>query len=82
MADNALGRFLRARREATPPPSTAGRRRTPGLRRGELADRAGISVEYLTRLERGTDRSPPARSSSPSPTHSRCPPTSASTSTA
>lgn len=57
MADNALGRFLRARREATAPPAT-GRRRTPGLRRGELADRAGISVEYLTRLERGTDRSP------------------------
>lgn len=57
MADNALGRFLRARREATIPPDT-GRRRTPGLRRGELADRAGISVEYLTRLERGTDRSP------------------------
>ncbi|MEV6235787.1 helix-turn-helix transcriptional regulator [Lentzea sp. NPDC051838] len=57
MADNALGRFLRARREATPPPDRH-RRRTPGLRRGELADRAGISVEYLTRLERGTDRSP------------------------
>lgn len=57
MADNALGRFLRARREATTPPSTE-RRRTPGLRRGELADRARISVEYLTRLERGTDRSP------------------------
>ncbi|MFC3898543.1 helix-turn-helix domain-containing protein [Lentzea rhizosphaerae] len=57
MADNALGRFLRARREATTPPDTT-RRRTPGLRRGELADRAGISVEYLTRLERGTDRSP------------------------
>lgn len=57
MADNALGRFLRARREATTPPTTE-RRRTPGLRRGELADRAGISVEYLTRLERGTDRSP------------------------
>jgi transcriptional regulator with XRE-family HTH domain len=58
MADNALGRFLRARREATPPPHATGRRRTPGLRRAELADRAGISVEYLTRLERGTDRSP------------------------
>ncbi|SER07098.1 Helix-turn-helix domain-containing protein [Lentzea xinjiangensis] len=58
MADNALGRFLRARREATTPPAGTGRRRTPGLRRGELADRAGISVEYLTRLERGTDRSP------------------------
>ncbi|MEU3645153.1 helix-turn-helix domain-containing protein [Lentzea sp. NPDC034063] len=57
MADNALGRFLRARREATTPPNTD-RRRTPGLRRGELADRARISVEYLTRLERGTDRSP------------------------
>ncbi|KOV89890.1 helix-turn-helix domain-containing protein [Nocardia sp. NRRL S-836] len=58
MPDNALGRFLRARREATTPPTTGPRRRTPGLRRGELADRAGISVEYLTRLERGTDRSP------------------------
>ena len=58
MADNALGRFLRARREATAPPEHTARRRTPGLRRGELADRAGISVEYLTRLERGTDRSP------------------------
>lgn len=58
MADNALGRFLRARREATAAPTTSTRRRTPGLRRGELADRAGISVEYLTRLERGTDRSP------------------------
>lgn len=57
MADNALGRFLRARREATTPPDTR-RRRTPGLRRGELADRAGISVDYLIRLERGTDRSP------------------------
>jgi transcriptional regulator with XRE-family HTH domain len=62
MADNALGRFLRARREATTPTAlglAAGtRRRTPGLRRGEVADRAGISVEYLTRLERGSDRYP------------------------
>jgi transcriptional regulator with XRE-family HTH domain len=62
MADNALGRFLRARREATTPAAVglpAGtRRRTPGLRRGELAERAGISVEYLTRLERGSDRYP------------------------
>lgn len=62
MADNALGRFLRARREATSPAAIglpAGtRRRTPGLRRGEVADRAGISVEYLTRLERGSDRYP------------------------
>lgn len=62
MADNALGRFLRARREATRPAAvglpTGTRRRTPGLRRGEVAERAGISVEYLTRLERGSDRYP------------------------
>jgi transcriptional regulator with XRE-family HTH domain len=34
------------------------RRRTPGLRRAELATLAGISVEYLTRLEQGRDRNP------------------------
>jgi transcriptional regulator with XRE-family HTH domain len=58
MADNALGRFLRARREATAPDVPGTRRRTPGLRRSEVAERAGISVEYLTRLERGSDRYP------------------------
>jgi transcriptional regulator with XRE-family HTH domain len=62
MAENALGEFLRAQREAVTPAEVglpAGeRRRTPGLRRGELATLAGISVEYLTRLERGTDRHP------------------------
>ncbi|RKN08614.1 helix-turn-helix domain-containing protein [Streptomyces radicis] len=62
MADNALGRFLRARREAIGPADVglpAGeRRRTPGLRRAELAALAGVSVEYLTRLERGSDRHP------------------------
>lgn len=62
MADNALGEFLRARREAITPNEVglpAGeRRRTPGLRRAELATLAGISVEYLTRLERGRDRHP------------------------
>ncbi|MCP2253656.1 Helix-turn-helix domain-containing protein [Prauserella aidingensis] len=59
---NALGTFLRARREAAAP-ETLGlpngpRRRTPGLRRSELAHLAGVSVEYLTRLERGADRNP------------------------
>ncbi|MCO1659550.1 helix-turn-helix transcriptional regulator [Pseudonocardia humida] len=62
VAGNALGAFLRARREATTPAAAglpAGpRRRTPGLRRGELAELAGVSVEYLTRLERGRDRRP------------------------
>ncbi|MFI0981083.1 helix-turn-helix domain-containing protein [Streptomyces sp. NPDC021093] len=62
MSDNELGNFLRARREAVTP-SEVGlpegpRRRTPGLRRSELATLAGISVEYLTRLEQGKDRNP------------------------
>ncbi|MFD5135012.1 helix-turn-helix domain-containing protein [Streptomyces sp. NPDC058378] len=35
-----------------------GRRRAPGLRRSDLAGRAGISVEYLTRLEQGRHRNP------------------------
>ena len=34
------------------------RRRAPGLRRTELATLAGISVEYLTRIEQGRDRNP------------------------
>jgi transcriptional regulator with XRE-family HTH domain len=62
MSGNELGAFLRARREAITPAEVglpAGiRRRTPGLRRAELATLAGISVEYLTRLEQGRDRHP------------------------
>jgi transcriptional regulator with XRE-family HTH domain len=62
VTDNALGAFLRARREAISPADvglpTGSRRRTPGLRREELASLAGLSVEYLTRLERGIDRRP------------------------
>ncbi len=62
MSDNTLGEFLRARREAVTPTEVGlpggGRRRTPGLRRSELATLAGISVEYLTRLEQGRDRHP------------------------
>ncbi|MGP3971173.1 helix-turn-helix domain-containing protein [Streptomyces sp. 6N223] len=61
-SDNDLGAFIRARREAVTPAEvglpTGGRRRTPGLRRSELATVAGISVEYLTRLEQGRDRHP------------------------
>jgi transcriptional regulator with XRE-family HTH domain len=55
-----LGEFLRARRDATRPEVLglpAGvRRRAPGLRRSELAALAGISVEYLVRIEQGRDR--------------------------
>jgi transcriptional regulator with XRE-family HTH domain len=59
---NELGRFLRNHREATPPDAVGLpnglRRRTPGLRRAELATLAGVSVDYLTRLEQGRDRNP------------------------
>lgn len=51
-----LAQFLRARREAMPPPtSAAGRRRTPGLRREEVAQLAGISTAWYTWLEQGRD---------------------------
>jgi transcriptional regulator with XRE-family HTH domain len=60
-----LGDFLRARREAVTPADVGlpggPRRRTPGLRRSELATLAGVSVEYLTRLEQGRDRHPSAQ---------------------
>lgn len=35
---------------------TTGTRRVPGLRRGEVAQLAGVSVEYSTQLERGSIR--------------------------
>ncbi|MGW1747175.1 helix-turn-helix domain-containing protein [Streptomyces sp. NPDC002092] len=57
-----LGDFVRAKRDSIQPESLGlpdhGRRRSPGLRRLDLAARAGISVEYLTRLEQGRDRNP------------------------
>lgn len=60
-----MGLFLRTRREAISPARVglpAGpRRRTPGLRRSELATLAGMSVEYLIRLEQGRDRHPSAQ---------------------
>ena len=56
-AAGALGEFLRSRRARVTPEAagvrTYGRRRVPGLRREELAQIAGISVTYLTRLEQG-----------------------------
>jgi transcriptional regulator with XRE-family HTH domain len=60
--DNALGEFLRARRELLDPGEVGvpdfGRRRVPGLRREELALLAGVSSPYYTRLEQGRDRNP------------------------
>ncbi|MCU1656777.1 MAG: transcriptional regulator [Pseudonocardiales bacterium] len=50
--------FLASRRARINPgqaglPVSGGNRRVPGLRRGELATLAGVSVEYYTRIERG-----------------------------
>ncbi|WNV88258.1 helix-turn-helix transcriptional regulator [Umezawaea sp. Da 62-37] len=57
-----LGDFIRAKRDSLQPESLGlpqrDRRRSPGLRRADLASRAGISVEYLTRVEQGRDRNP------------------------
>ncbi len=54
-----LGSFLRARRERTAPSDVglpgSPRRRTPGLRREELANLAGISTTWYTFLEQGRD---------------------------
>jgi transcriptional regulator with XRE-family HTH domain len=59
---NALGEYLRARRELTDPVDAGlhvvGVRRTPGLRREEVATLAGISADYYLRLEQGRDRNP------------------------
>ena len=61
-ANNHLGEFLRARRTQLTPESVGlpvdGRRRVPGLRREEVADLAGLSTDYYTRLEQGRERHP------------------------
>lgn len=52
-----LGEFLRTRRARLQPEDVGlpryGRRRVPGLRREEIAQLAGVSVAYYTRLEQG-----------------------------
>jgi transcriptional regulator with XRE-family HTH domain len=49
-----LGGFLRDRRgRLAPSPNDQGRRRTPGLRREEVATRAGVSITWYTWLEQG-----------------------------
>jgi transcriptional regulator with XRE-family HTH domain len=59
---NTLGEYLRARRELVDPATVglrvAGVRRTPGLRREEVATLAGVSADYYLRLEQGRDRNP------------------------
>jgi transcriptional regulator with XRE-family HTH domain len=57
-----FGDFLRSRRERLSPQSvgfaSGRRRRTPGLRREEVAELAGIGVDWYVRLEQGRSVSP------------------------
>lgn len=59
-----LADFLRTRRERLSPAALGlpegRRRRTPGLRREEVAELAGIGVDWLVRLEQGRSISPSA----------------------
>lgn len=60
---SGLGIFLRTRRAQLTPEDVglaagAGLRRSPGLRREELATLAGISIDYYARLERGQETNP------------------------
>ncbi len=59
-----LGAFLRTRRARVSPAElglpSGGRRRTPGLRREEVAQLAGVGVTWYTWLEQGRDIHPSA----------------------
>lgn len=61
---NELGAFLRSRREKLSSKdvglSSGARRRTPGLRREEVAELAEIGVDWYTRLEQGRTVNPSA----------------------
>jgi transcriptional regulator with XRE-family HTH domain len=59
---SSLGDFLRSRRTRLDPASFgfSGRRRTPGLRREEVAQRANISPTWYTWLEQGRGGAPSA----------------------
>ncbi|MGW7018468.1 helix-turn-helix transcriptional regulator [Streptomyces decoyicus] len=64
-ATQELAAFLRARRERLDPhdfglPSRQQARRTPGLRREEVAELAGVSIDYIVRLEQGRGLRPSA----------------------
>lgn len=61
--ENLLGTFLRDRRTKLDPAAfgfPAGRRRTPGLRREEVAQRANISPTWYAWLEQGRGGAPSA----------------------
>jgi transcriptional regulator with XRE-family HTH domain len=63
VVDNALGAYLKARRKKLDPSAlgfSPGRRRTPGLRREEVAQRANVSTTWYTWLEQGRGGAPSA----------------------
>jgi transcriptional regulator with XRE-family HTH domain len=60
---NPFGAYLRGRRERLDPAAlgfSLSRRRTPGLRREEVAQRAGVSATWYTWLEQGRGGAPSA----------------------
>ncbi|HEX6344725.1 helix-turn-helix transcriptional regulator [Umezawaea sp.] len=65
MKPSELAAFLRSRRARITPAEvglpTGPRRRVPGLRRDEVAQLAGASVDYYTELERGRGTQPSAQ---------------------
>ncbi len=60
--DNPLGSYLKDRRARLDPAALgfSGRRRTPGLRREEVAQRSSISATWYTWLEQGRGGAPSA----------------------
>lgn len=62
MDQSGLATFLRRRREVLQPDDVGvppgQRRRTPGLRREEVAALCGMSTDYYSRLERGRGPQP------------------------
>ncbi|MDR6974128.1 transcriptional regulator with XRE-family HTH domain [Streptomyces sp. 3330] len=64
-AGAGLGATIRAWRERLPPSAvglpSSRTRRAAGLRREELAERAGVSVDYVVRLEQGRSTAPSAQ---------------------
>lgn len=62
-SESRLGRFLKDRRDKLDPSALgySGRRRTPGLRREEVAGRANISTTWYTWLEQGRGGAPSPR---------------------
>lgn len=60
-----LGEFLRSNRNRVSPSAvgiaTAAHRRVSGLRREEVAQLAGVSVDYYVRLEQGRETTPSAQ---------------------